>query len=518
MSAALDLQSLTRAPAALLSYQAHVAADKSQVRVVEKSRRIGLTWGTASEASLTSAASREAGGMDSFYIGYNKEMALEFVRDAANWARFFQLAASEISEEVFKDEDKDILTYVIRFASGFRIVALSSRPSNLRGRQGLVIIDEAGFHDDLAELLKAALALLIWGGKLIVISTHNGVDNAFNELVQSCREARRPYSLHRITFDDALAAGLYKRICLVRGEEWTPEREAEWAKEIREFYGEDAEEELDCVPKSSGGAFLSRALIEARMVKVPILRLDCEEAFAHLDDHERHREIAEWCEAMLAPLLSALPSDCLHVFGEDFGRTSDLTVIAPGTLTSSLMCHSPFLVELRLVPFRQQEQILFYIVDRLPRLLAGALDATGNGQYLAEVAAQRYGATRIEQVKLSDAWYGVNLPKFKARLDDGLSDVPRDSLVLEDLRALQVIGGVPKLPKAKTSKGKGAKPRHGDAAIALALRDYACLMDVEIIEYTPVRAAGVSDRFVHRQELRPVRTDKMGFRNIRGGL
>ena len=36
------------------------------------------------------------------------------------------------------------------------------------------MIDEAAFHDDLPELLKAALAFTMWGGVVRVISTHNG--------------------------------------------------------------------------------------------------------------------------------------------------------------------------------------------------------------------------------------------------------------------------------------------------------------------------------------------------------
>jgi phage FluMu gp28-like protein len=65
----------------------------------------------------------------------------------------------------------------------------------------------------------------------------------------------------------------------------------------------------------------------------------------------------------------------------------------------NLVRRTLFVLELRNMPFRQQEQILFYIVDRLPHLIAGAMDATGNGAYLAEMAVQRYGA-RIRQVKL----------------------------------------------------------------------------------------------------------------------
>ena len=86
-------------------------------------------------------------------------MAIEFIDACAMWAKAFNRAASEIEEEILQDEDKDILTFNIRFNSGFKIQALSSRPSNLRGRQGNVTIDEAAFHEHLAEVLKAALAL-----------------------------------------------------------------------------------------------------------------------------------------------------------------------------------------------------------------------------------------------------------------------------------------------------------------------------------------------------------------------
>jgi len=92
----------------------------------------------------------------------------------------FDKAAGDIQEEIFVDEGqegKEILTFTINFASGFKIQALSSNPSNLRGMQGNVTIDEAAFHDRLAEVLKAASALTMWGAKVRLISTHNGTDN-----------------------------------------------------------------------------------------------------------------------------------------------------------------------------------------------------------------------------------------------------------------------------------------------------------------------------------------------------
>ena len=182
----------------LLPYQMQWINDPTPVRVYEKSRRIGISWSTAAEAALVAAA---ASGMDVWYIGYNKDMAEEFIRDSADWIGHYQLVAEAVSEEILNDGDKDILTFVIRCASGYRITALSSRPSNLRGKQGYVIIDEAAFHEQLDELLKAAMALLMWGGKVAIISTHDGVDNPFNQLCQDIRGGRKPYALHRTTFD-----------------------------------------------------------------------------------------------------------------------------------------------------------------------------------------------------------------------------------------------------------------------------------------------------------------------------
>jgi phage FluMu gp28-like protein len=149
--------------AVLLPYQQAWLADKSQVRVCEKSRRVGLSW---AEAALSTLEAAKASGQDTWYLGYSQDMAQEFIRDCAWWAGHYQLAASAMEQVVLDDEDRDVLAYRINFASGHRITALSSSPRNLRGKQGRVVIDEAAFHPDLPELLKSAFALLIWGGSV----------------------------------------------------------------------------------------------------------------------------------------------------------------------------------------------------------------------------------------------------------------------------------------------------------------------------------------------------------------
>ncbi len=458
-------------PAALLPYQQRWVSDRSPVKICEKSRRVGISWSEAADDALTAASS---GGMDVWYIGYNKDMALEFINDTAFWVRNYRLAASAMEEDLVRDEDKDILAFRIKFASGKRVTALSSRPSNLRGKQGKVVIDEAAFHEDLPGLLKAAIALLMWGGRVAVISTHNGEDNPFNELIKDIRSGRKPYSLHRITLDEALAEGLHRRICLKCGVEWTAEAESEWRESLIRLYGDDADEELFCVPGRSCGTFLSRAIVEACMdAGIPVVRWSCGPGFAQLPDHVRQADAKDWCDAHLAPLLGNLPENRPTFFGEDFGRSGDLTVIVPLHECADFQYRAPFVAEIRNVPFRQQEQILFFMADRLPSFRGAAMDARGNGQYLAEVAMQRYGSGRIRQVMLSEKWYLENMPSFKAAFEDRRIAIPGDPDILDDLRAIRMERGVARVPERYRGKGRDGGQRHGDAAIACALAWFA---------------------------------------------
>lgn len=507
------------APPVLLPYQRAWIEDDSPLKVCEKSRRTGLTWAEAADDVLIAAKS---GGQNVYYIGYNQDMAVEYIEACAMWARAFDYAASEIEEGIWEDDpDKHIKTFTIRFPSGKRIVALSSRPANLRGKQGVVVIDEAAFHDQLGELLKAALALLIWGGRVRVISTHNGEQNPFNELINDIRAGRRRGSVQRITFREAVDQGLYRRVCLRLGQAWTAEDEAEWVRNVYEYYGEDATEELDVIPQAGDGVPLTRAAIEAAMVDGPVvLRLALPDGFAQLPRHLREAEVRDWCEAHLAPLLADLPTDRHYYFGEDFGRSSDLTVIWVASERRDLVLETHCVIDLRNVPFEQQKQILFYTIDRLPRLAAGAMDATGNGAWLAEVAMQRYGATRIAEVKLSPEWYRQHMPRVVAAIEDRTITLPRDADIMADLRCLRRINGIIRVPDGARVRGSDGRDRHGDSAIALAMLQYA-VAEMEPVpiesQSTGVRRAGL-EADIDPTAPRAGATLDVGFGAVRGRI
>lgn len=453
----------------LLPYQSRWTADKAQVKVVEKSRRIGLTWGQAYDDVLT-AATRGRDGMDVLYISYNRDMTLEYIDTCAEWAKTVEGAAAIVHEEIFKDSaEREIKAFRIDFASGHKILALSNRPSNLRGKQGRVVIDEAAFVEDLDELLKAALALLMWGGQVVIISTHNGVNNAFNVLVQEIRAGHLPYSLHRITLDDALADGLYHRICAVTKQPWSQEAEDAWRDDLVATYGEGADEELFCIPRQSAGAYLPLPLIQSCMEEsIPVITwTEPAKDFVDWSLPVAETWTRGWIAENLGDILAGLPKERTHYCGVDFGRSGDLSVFWPATEEKDLRLVAPFVLELRNCPHRTQQQILFAILDALPRFSGVSLDARGNGSALAEAARQQYGTGLVREVMISEAWYRETMPLLKAGLEDRTLALPRHADIRADFHSLLVVKGVARVPDKRGKDKTGG--RHGDSVIACAM-------------------------------------------------
>lgn len=471
-----------------LPYQQRWFMDESQIAIAEKSRRTGLTWAEAGRNVMNAAKPRKRAGRNAFYVGSKQEMALEYIAAAALFAKAFnQLAQADVYEQTFWDNDKqeEILAYMIRFPkSGFKIQALSSRPSNLRGLQGDVVIDEAAFHESLEELLKAALALTMWGGRVRIISTHNGVDNLFNQYIQEAREGKKKYSIHRITLDDALAEGLYKRICYVTGQTWSEDAEKRWRDELYQNAPnkESADEEYGCVPKKSGGNYLSRILVEAAMVKdksIPIVRFEAPEHFMELSNEQRQQIAEQFCNDELLPLLAQADPEHRHAFGEDFARSGDLTVFTPLAVRPDLSKRELFRVELRNTTYEIQKFIMIFIIRRLPRFMGGAFDATGNGGYLAEAAALEFGTAMIDCVKLNAGWYQEWMPKLKAEFDAFNIEVARHQSTLDDLMHIKVENGIPQIDKGRTKdlQSGGKAKRHGDFAVSLMMAVRATWME-----------------------------------------
>lgn len=515
--AAAVREAVSAAPPVLLAFQQRWAADQADVAVWEKSRRIGASWTTAGPgAVLTAGATAEADGMDALYIGYSEDMTREFIDDCAMWARAFNQAAGTMQETLFEDTTDDgdvrqIKAFRIDFASGFKVLALSSRPRSIRGKQGLVIIDEAAFHDDLPGLLKAAMAMLIWGGKVRILSSHNGEENPFNLLVKDIRAGKRPYSLHRTTFDDALADGLFERVKLTMGARMKYETSDAWRTAIRAQYGDGAAEELDCIPSMGGGVYLPRPLIEhcqndeckvIRWAKPPEWMLN----------PNRLAETDQWIADVLKPAVDNLPN-VRSVVGRDFGRSGDLSIEGVAQEITRGRWRATLTLELRRIPFDVQEKINLWLLANLPLFHHAKYDARGNGQQLAEAALQKFGVSRVECVMASPTWYAEHFPSYKGALEGRVFELPADEDEIADHRRVVLKNGYPTMDPGK-DKGSDGEQRHGDRVIARVLAWAATRCEAVPIEFqsTGERRVGMSLDGPGRA----IATD-IGFGTVRGG-
>lgn len=507
----------------LMEHQRSWLADESDLKVCEKGRRTGITFAEMLGCALIAAAARGAGGQNCFYIGDTKDKGREAIGYVAHFARVIAGAAHPIEEFLFEDQQPDgttkfISAYRVRFASGFRVEALSSNPANIRGLQGTVVIDEAAFHKDVREVIDAVNAMLIWGGKVRIISTHNGYLNAFNELIREARAGKNGFAVHRYTFGDAVANGLYARVCMMQGKTWTPEAEAAWEATVRRAYGarEAAmRQELDAEPAEMEGAALTRVQIEACMAKgIPFHRWTQPDSFKNAEEAVRKAAAVAWCKTHLEPVLKTLDPTRPHFMGEDFARSGDATDIIILEQGVDLTRRTKLIVELRNIPFDQQRDVLFWLLDRLPNFYKGAMDRTGNGAYLAEVAAQRYGA-RIVEVSFTRQWYELEMPPYIEAFSDRTIVLPAHEDVLRDHQALQYTNGIIRVPENFRFKGSDGLDRHGDSAIAGALAWHASNQDVVPMEF---QSTGPRTALTAQDFTSPLGGQRMGFARGRGGL
>ncbi|WP_316978039.1 terminase large subunit domain-containing protein [Shumkonia mesophila] len=469
-------------PNVLLTYQARWHADTSPVRIGEKSRRIGFSWGClAAESVIEAALARDAGGMNQHYMGYNQAMAAEYVGDCAFFARAFGQAMGAIDvwrdTVLVEDERRDILRYVVKLSSGFRIEAHSSNPYNWRGKQGHARIDEAAFHENLREVIKGALAFRMWGGRVDIVSTHNGEDNDFAEFLRDVLAGKLPWSHHRVTFDDALREGFYRRVCLIKNWIWSQEAEGEYREGVRADYpdAEDAAEELDCVPKRGSGAYFTRLIIEpCQDDTIPIVRHSRPAEFVL--DADRKRKTQDWIEEVLAPIVRAMPTARRTALGRDFGRSGDLSVDFVLQEEGAGVWRQAFQLELRNIPFDVQWQITEFLLTNLPLLQNAKFDSRGNGQEHAEKALQLLGPSFVELVMLSAGWYAEWFPRYRRAFENKQIRVNKSEDTIQDHRLVVLRDGKPAMSAAKV-KGSDGKDRHGDSAVAGVLAWAAAIGD-----------------------------------------
>jgi len=117
--------------------------------------------------------------------------------------------------------------------NGSRITALPANPDTARGFSANVLLDEFAFHYDSRAIWSALFPVISAGHKLRVVSTPNGKQNKFYELITSQEDI---WSKHIVTIYDAINQGLNRDIAELRSaindeDAWKQEYELEWLDE-----------------------------------------------------------------------------------------------------------------------------------------------------------------------------------------------------------------------------------------------------------------------------------------------
>ena len=417
----------------LLPYQRRWTRDRAGLKVIEKSRRIGISWAEAYDAVMHAGGTP---GGNVYYQAYNQEMTRGFIEDCAGWAKPLNFGAGAIGETLIEDGDKASKAFRIGLASGREIVAMTSAPRAFRskGRPGdLAIVDEAAFVDDLGEVLKAALAFRVWGGRAHIISTHNGEANAFAALCRDLRDGVQPGSLHRVTLAEALADGLYRRICEIAGETWSTEAESEWEAGLRAEYGEHAGEELDCEPAAGAGAWLAWEVIRA------------------LED------AAAGDPAGFAKGVTYI--------GVDVARRRDLWVAAVIERLGDVLWLRELVVR-QGIPFSEQRAIVGALAAHY-RPSRIAVDQTGMGEAVVEQWQEDHGTHTVEGVLMSAPRRLDVATALREAAEDRRLRIPPDDALRRDLHSVRTEQGPTGAPRLLAERGD--TDGHADRFWAIAL-------------------------------------------------
>lgn len=465
-------------PPILLPYQARWYRSRGPWRVAAKSRQIGLTWCEGGRQATIAASSRAGGGRNCLYVSTSLMLAREYIEMVATWAAAMHGRATHKGLTVLHDGREDILAHEVRFASGHKVVGVSSNPAAFRGRRGEVLIDEGAHHVRLEEILKAAFAVTRTGGEVAVISTHNGANNRFAKLCKEVRGGKLRGTYHETSIHQALADGLFRRFCTLNSRPWSAEAEAEYLRDCLASPG--AKEEFELIVSHAGAQFYREELLakcSRRDTCILHLQRDADWELRAPDD--RRADTRAWCDTMLAPALFGLASDKRHYLGKDFARRVDLSAIAVLEQNMDFTLGTPVVVELRNVPDDEQEQISDYMLSAVPLCAGYALDTTeGGGRNEAERLGSRWGnrdlieGGLIVPVRLNAGWYDREHHRLRQRLEERDLWVPRDEDIFEDLQSWR-LGENNRLELGpKTTSRRDGLMRHGDVGLAILLAQH----------------------------------------------
>ena len=395
--------------ALFLPFQQRWVEDRARLKLMEKSRQIGISWATAYRAVESTAAA--ACRQDQWVSSRDELQARLFVEDCRKFVGLLQTAGEYLGEQVV-DEERRITAYVIAFANGYRIHSMSSNPDAQAGKRGGRILDEFALHPDPRKLWSIAYPGITWGGSMEVISTHRGSHNYFNELVREARERGNPkgLSLHRVTLQDALDQGFLWKLqkTLPLDHEVQGMVEADYFDWVRAGCADQESflQEYMCQPADDDAAFLEYPLIMA-----------CE-----------YRAGEEWeynldqARAVRGRLYAGL----------DIGRKRDLTVLWILERLGDVL-YTRAVIRLQNMSKPDQEAILNPWLELAQRT---CIDYTGLGIGWGDDAQRRFGKFAIENITFTPRIKEALAYPVRTAMEERRVRLPADATIRASLRSV----------------------------------------------------------------------------------
>ena len=401
-----------------LPFQSRWVDDRSPLKIIEKSRQVGLSSATAFSALLRAAAL--CARLDVYVSSRDEMQAQLFIEDARAWSVALDIAARTCGQIVL-DRAANASAYVLECPNGRRIYSLSSNPNALAGKRGHVILDEFALHQDQRLLYRVAKPVTTWGGQLEIISTHRGANSVFNQIIRDIVEQGNPmgWSHHKVTLQDAVEQGLVEKI--------------DGKKAGRQVASGESGDESPHSKGESRQAFLARIRAQCLDEEQWLQEYCCvpaDESSAFISF-----EMINGCEAECLKDFNYL-RDCPNplFLGMDTGRKHDLTVIDVGEQIGDVVWDR-LRLELAGKTFSEQEFELFRLLA-LPQLRRACLDATGLGMQLAERARQRFG-WKVEAVTFTAAIKEEMAYRLRGAFEDKTIRIQSDPKLRADLRGIK---------------------------------------------------------------------------------
>lgn len=430
-----------------LPFQSAWIKDTSRLKLMEKSRQIGLSWSSAYACVERTAAHDSQ--HDQWVSSRDDLQARLFIEDCKLWATVMNMAARDLGEIVL-DEKGRVSAYVLEFSNGKRIHSMSSNPDAQAGKRGGRVLDEFALHPDPRKLWSIAYPGITWGGSMELISTHRGSHNFFNELVREIKERGNPknISLHTVTLQTALDDGFLFKLQqrLPSDDERQAMDEAQYFDFIRAGCADEEsfQQEYMCNPANDDVKFLEYGLI-----------LGCE--YIGGVDWQRIEDGTLFC-------------------GVDIGRKKDLTVLWVVEKLGDVL-YTRHVESMEKMRKSDQEKILYPWFERCHRI---CIDATGLGIGWADDAQDRFGEHRVEAVTFTGPVKEALAYPVRSMMEDRAIRIPADATIRADLRLVQ---------KTTTASGnirfvaESTADGHADRFWALALAIQAASQPVAPIGF-----------------------------------